>query len=112
MGNSSYTSYCELFYKENHRIDTQQSGKCIIICIFPIVSRVTKTILPSRCFGRNHHLGFSANIRCLAAIRYIVRWDKKGNNTALSALNIYWRVGVDELDFRIVELLPDNTNAG
>ena len=28
------------------------------------------------------------------------------NDTALSALNLYWRVGVDILDFRIVKLLP------
>ena len=28
------------------------------------------------------------------------------NDTALSALNLYWRVGVGVLDFRIVELLP------
>ena len=28
------------------------------------------------------------------------------NDTALSALNLYWRVGVDILDFRIVEFLP------
>ena len=28
------------------------------------------------------------------------------NDTALSALNLYWRMGVDILNFRIVELLP------
>lgn len=28
------------------------------------------------------------------------------NDTALSALHLYWRVGINVLDFRIVEILP------
>ena len=41
-----------------------------------------------------------------AAARKVACWLLHENDTALSALNLYWRVGVDILDFRIVKLLP------
>ena len=41
-----------------------------------------------------------------AAARKVTCWLLHKNNTALSALYLYWRMGVDILNFRIVELFP------
>ena len=41
-----------------------------------------------------------------AAARKVTYWLLHENDTALSALYLYWRMGVDILNFRIVELLP------
>ena len=90
------------------RTDYQYFGTHVLINRLTVVILVAMYLLCPCNKSLLTHLPVSLLLAALgtAASRKVACRLLHENDTALSALNPYWRVGVDILDFRIVELLP------